>query len=71
MVCPRSLASFTQSRNATSINGSRPLVGSSSSSSSARLASAAINCTFWRLPFDSALIFLCGSSWKRCTSSSR
>ncbi len=64
-VCPRCLASCTHSRNAISISGSRPDVGSSSSSSSARVASAAISCTFWRLPFDSARIFLRVSSWKR------
>ena len=50
----------SDSRKATSISGSRPLVGSSSSSSSARVASAAISWTFWRLPFDSARIFLRG-----------
>ena len=33
-------------------------MGSSRSSSSARVANAAISCTFWRLPFDSARTLL-------------
>ena len=70
-VWPRSLASSMHARNATSISGSRPLVGSSSSSKSARVASAAISTTFWRLPFDSARTFLSASSAKRATSASR
>ena len=61
----------TVSRKATSISGSRPLVGSSRISRSARLANAATSCTFWRLPFDSARTFLAVSSWKRSTSASR
>ena len=43
-------------------------MGSSRSSSSARLAKAAISCTFWRLPFDSARTRLAVSSRKRSTS---
>ena len=70
-VWPRSLASRTVSRKATSISGSRPLVGSSRISRSARVANAATSCTFWRLPFESARTFLCVSSWKRSTSTSR
>src|ERR1035441_2729193 len=45
-VWPRRLASLTVSRNATSIRGSRPEVGSSRISSSARLANAAISWIF-------------------------
>jgi len=37
---------FMQSRNVRSIKGSRPLVGSSSTSSSARAANAAISAIF-------------------------
>jgi hypothetical protein len=70
-VWPRCLASWTVSRNATSINGSRPLVGSSRISRSARLANAAISWTFCRLPFESARTFLSVSSWKRSISASR
>ena len=55
---PRSFASFTVSRNATSISGSRPLVGSSSSSRSARVENAWTSWTFCRLPFDRARTFL-------------
>ena len=58
-------------RNTPSISGSSPLVGSSRSSRSARVASAAISCTFCRLPFDNARTFLEVSSSKRSTSSSR
>ena len=42
----------TQWRNACSISGSSPLVGSSSISRSARVISAAIRISFWRLPFE-------------------
>ena len=38
--------------NSASISGSRPDVGSSSTSSSAREARAAIRATFWRLPLE-------------------
>ena len=67
-VCPRALASWTVSRKATSMSGSRPLVGSSRISRSARLAKAATSCTFWRLPFDRARTFLSVSSAKRSMS---
>jgi hypothetical protein len=69
-VWPRCLASCTLSRKATSISGSRPLVGSSRIKSTGRAASAATSCTFWRLPFDSARTFFEVSSLNRSTSRS-
>ena len=51
-VWPRSVASWTQWRNACSISGSRPLVGSSSRSSRGRHIRAAMRMSFWRLPFE-------------------
>ncbi len=57
--------------NSDSISGSRPDVGSSSTSSSARDASAAIRATFWRLPLEYVRARLVGSSSNRATSSSR
>ena len=68
-VWPRSLASATQRRNSRSISGSRPLVGSSSTSSGARVANAATSATFCRLPVEYVLPGLSRSSWKRSTSS--
>ncbi len=59
-VCPRSRASRTHSRNTCSMIGSRPVVGSSSRSRSARLANAATSSTFWRLPWLYARTFLSG-----------
>ena len=50
-VWPRSPASRTQARKTCSISGSSPVVGSSRSSTSARLANAAMSRTFWRLPW--------------------
>jgi hypothetical protein len=70
-VWPRSVASFTLSRKATSISGSRPLVGSSRIRRSALVASAATSCTFWRLPFESARTLLEVSRSKRSSSRSR
>jgi hypothetical protein len=49
----------------------QPPVGSSRISRSARVAKAAISCTFCRLPFDSARTRLPVSSAKRSTSTSR
>ena len=57
------------SRNAISISGSSPLVGSSRISRSARVTNAAIKLTFCRLPFDSARTSSSRSSWNRLTSS--
>jgi hypothetical protein len=71
IVWPRALASSAQWRNSTSISGSKPLVGSSKISKSARVASAAISWTFCRLPFDNARTFLRGSRSTRAMSSSR
>ena len=51
-VCPRSRPRATQRRNSRSISGSRPLVGSSSTSSGARVANAATSATFCRLPVE-------------------
>ena len=45
-------ASCTQSRKTCSMSGSSPEVGSSRISRSARVISAAISTTFWRLPFE-------------------
>ena len=50
-VCPRSRASPTHARNTCSMSGSSPVVGSSKSSRSARLANAAISKIFCRLPW--------------------
>ena len=52
----------THSRNVSSISGSRPLVGSSRISRSARQLSAAMSSTFCRLPFEYARTRLDGSS---------
>ena len=52
-------------RNTCSMSGSSPVVGSSSSSRSARLANAAISRTFCRLPWLYARIFLSATSSKR------
>ena len=49
---PSAFTSRIDSVNAASISGSRPEVGSSSSSSSARDASAATRATFCRLPLE-------------------
>ena len=49
---PSALTSRMDSVNAASMSGSSPLVGSSSSSSGAREASAATSATFWRLPLE-------------------
>ena len=51
-VWPRSRASLMLSRNASSISGSSPLVGSSRMSSSARVIRAAMRMTFCRFPFE-------------------
>ena len=51
-VCPRSAASPMHRRNSRSISGSSPLVGSSSTSSGARVAKAATSATFCRLPVE-------------------
>lgn len=51
-VAPRRLASATHCWNTFSINGSRPLLGSSSSNSRACEEKAEISDTFWRLPFE-------------------
>ncbi len=50
--CPSAFASSTHWVKTPSMSGSSPLVGSSKTSSSARLASAATRATFWRLPFE-------------------
>ena len=51
-VRPASRSSAMHSRNAASISGSSPEVGSSRMSSSTSEARAAISATFWRLPFE-------------------
>jgi hypothetical protein len=51
-VRPARRSSATQSRKTASISGSRPEVGSSSTSSSASLASAATSATFCLLPLE-------------------
>ncbi len=51
-VWPRSRASRMAARNACSISGSSPLVGSSRTSRSARVIKAAIRMTFCRLPLE-------------------
>ena len=49
------------------MSGSRPLVGSSSRSTSARVANAATSATFWRLPFEYVRARLSSSRSKRFT----
>jgi hypothetical protein len=49
-VWPRSAASAMHRRNSRSMSGSSPLVGSSNTSSGARVANAATSATFCRLP---------------------
>ncbi len=51
-VAPRSRASLMHVRNSFSMSGSRPLVGSSSRSTSGSVANAATRATFWRLPLE-------------------
>ena len=51
-VWPFARAAWTHDRNSTSIRGSRPLVGSSSTSRSASTMKAAMRAIFWRLPFE-------------------
>ena len=52
VVTPRSRASATDCRKTFSINGSSPLVGSSSTSSRAFDDNAETRDTFWRLPLE-------------------
>ena len=51
-VCPESRKASTYSWKTDSMIGSRPEVGSSSTSSSTSEASAATSATFWRLPLE-------------------
>src|SRR4051812_5757180 len=70
-VWPRCRASRMLSRNARSINGSSPAVGSSNNNRSARVMRLAIRINFWRLPFEYARTFFDGSNSNRSSSRSR
>ena len=65
-VRPRCRSSSIHARNAASMSGSRPAVGSSRSSSSTSEASAATSATFCRLPLEYARALTVGSRSKRC-----
>ena len=52
MVWSRALASCTQARNACSMSGSSPLVGSSMMRKFARVMNAAMMLIFCRFPFE-------------------
>lgn len=70
-VCPLFLASRTQCRKTSYISRSRPTVGSSITSRSARVMRAAMMPIFCRLPFEYVRTFLLGSNRNRSASSSR
>ncbi len=57
MVVPALRRMSIASRSTSAFTGSRPENGSSRITSSGRDTTAAMNCTFWDMPFESASIF--------------